>query len=233
MRLQLDTHLIRSHLPRLVDLADVFDRSFSYSASGVEHRALIGWYVKNAQMDILSNMFCDWGFPRPMIAQWLSDSTNAEGVGVAFNQDLTSVRLYTHRWMWVDLDDIGAPVYKGYKFLKGGSLRLDEYLNYGDLRSGDNLAYAQSLNSRPEWLDRLIKWVGPDIPLLFTRTFNTARKSWLVTARYAQLDAGLIVGEAFRGRKLLHLAGGVDSSKGDFVTVYVSSKPSEIKEMII
>lgn len=232
MNLTLNRPLIQKHLPSLLDLADVYDQSFSFSASGAEHRALIGWYTPNAPIDILANMFIDWGIPSQFVQQWRLNTPDTEGVGISFNQDLSSIRLYTHKWSDLTLEDTGVPVYKGFKLLKDKTLRVDDYVNFGDLRSQDNIAHAQSRSKYPQWVERLNQLVASDAPLLFTRTNNTSRQSWLVTARYADLSADAIAGPAFAGYKLLHLAGGIDAVKGEFSTIYIQTDRPEVQDFL-
>ncbi len=232
MNSRLNRALIHQHLPSLLDLADVYDQSFSFSASGTERRALLGWYTPNAPIDVLANMFIDWGIPPQFVQQWRMNTSDTEGVGISFNHDLSSIRLYTHKWSDLTLQDTGVGVYKGFKLLKDQTLRLDEYINFGDLRSQDNMAHAQSLSKYPQWLGRLNQLAASDAPLLFTRTNNTSRQSWLVTARYADLNAGAIAGPAFEGYKLLHLAGGIDAVKGEFSTLYIQTERSQMQDFL-
>lgn len=228
----INTDLLKHHLPQLLNLADAFDLSFSMSDHGTERRALIGWYTANASMDVLCKVCCDWGIPLPIVQQWRQQAVGTEGVGITFNQELTSVRLYTHKWMGVSLEDVGTSVYKGFKLLKDQSLRLDDYVNFGDLRSNNNLAYAMSLGQHPHWVNQLHQLAPSDAPLLFTRTSNTSRQSWLVTARYAEIEADVIAGPAFTGHKLLHLAGGIDAVKGSFSTIYIQTTLDEVADFI-
>jgi hypothetical protein len=232
MNTTLNRSLVEKHLPRLLELADVYDQSFSFSASSTDHRALLGWYTPNAPMDILSNMFIDWGIPSNFVKQWRLSAPGTEGVGLSFHQDLSSIRLYTHKWSTLTLDDTGIPVYKGFKLLKDQTLRVDDYLNFGDLRSHDNFTHAQALSKHPEWIERLNQRAPQDIPLLFTRTTNTSRQSWLVTARYADLSADAIAGPSFAGYKLLHLAGGIDAVKGEFSTIYIQTDRSDVQDFL-
>ena len=230
--LELKADLMRRQLTQLVMLADVFDRSYSFHEHGVEHRALMGWYPQNVSMKTLSRLCLDWGLPQPLVEQWCIHAVGGEGVGLSFNQELTSVRLYTHKWTGVSLSDVGVPVYKGFKLHKDQSLRIDDYINYCDLRTEENLAIARTHSKHPEWIDKLTLEAASEAPLLFTRTLNTSRQSWLVTARYAELDARQITGESFKGKKLLHLAGGIDAVKGEFSTVYIKATPSEVIEFL-
>lgn len=223
---------IKSDLWRLFELADFYDLSFSVTSDSIERRALLGWKLDHARLDILSRVFCDWGIPAKLVEQWAQNANTAELVGIAVDQDVSSFRLYTHKWLGVSLQDIGTPVYWGYKFLPGAVLRVDEYINHGDMRLHGNLQHAISLSPQPKWLERLVMSAPAQAPLLFTRTENAGRRSWLVTARYAELDAGSVVGPGLNGRKLLHLAGGIDAVKGSFATVYVAAGRSEIENFI-
>ena len=232
MTITLNRPLLQKHLPSLLQLADVFDQSFSFSSSVAEYRVLLGWYTPNTPMDILSNLFIDWGIPSKFVQQWRLNTPDTEGVGISFNQDLSSLRLYTHKWSDLTLEDTGVPVYKGFKLLKDQTLRVDDYINFGDLRSHDNLAHAQSRSKFPQWVERLNQLAPSDAPLLFTRTTNTSRQSWLVTARYAELSADAIAGPSFAGYKLLHLAGGLDAVKGEFSTLYIQTERSQVQDFL-
>jgi hypothetical protein len=166
------------------------------------------------------------------VQQWRLNTPDTEGVGISFNQDLSSIRLYTHKWSDLTLEDTGVPVYKGFKLLKDQTLRVDDYINFGDLRSQDNMAHAQSRSIYPQWVERLNQLAAKDAPLLFTRTNNTSRQSWLVTARYADLSADAIAGPAFAGYKLLHMAGGIDAVKGEFSTIYIQTDRPEVQDFL-
>ena len=232
MPAQINQQLLKSHLPKLLDLADVHDQSFSFYDGGVERRALIGWYTNNAPLDVLGNMAVAWGVPQQFVQQWQRGAEGTEGIGLSINQDLTAIKLYTHKWMGVTLEDVGVPVYRGFKLLADQTLRVDDYVNAGDLRSNGNLAYALALGSQPSWVEALHAAAPQDKPLLFTKTNNTSRNSWLATARYADLQADAVAGPAFGGFPLLHLAGGVDAVKGQFSSIYIQTTLSDVNDFI-
>lgn len=223
---------IQHDLRKLLALADFCDLSFSATHEAVEQRALIGWEAERAKLDVLSNIFCRWGISEKLVRQWQHHCDGAELVGIAVDQQLTSFRLYTHKWRGMTLKDVGVPVYTGFKQLSNGSLRIDTYVNHGDLRNNNNLTYTHDLNPKPLWIQRLLARADERTPLLFTRTTNPGRQSWLVTARYEYMDAGRIVEPCLRGHKLLHLAGGIDAVKGEFATAYIRAEAKEIEAFI-
>lgn len=227
-----DSDYIKQRLHSLCLTADVFDRSFSFTDRGIESRALMGWYSQNASLPTLSKFALEWGVNPKLVESWKALASQSDGVGITYNANLTSLRLYTHDWNRVRPSEIGKPVYTGFKSLQDGSLRIDEYLNYGDLRETSNFDYASNRCTRPEWLERVVSMSPVDVPLIFTRTENSSRQSWLVTVRHANLDAGDIVGYEFKGNKLLHLAGGVDAVKGEFLTFYLSSSPNQVLSLL-
>lgn len=208
----------------LVPSGDAFDLSWSQHESGLESRCLCGWECDHAPIDALARLALDWGMDAGLVAQWRKASQNAD-VGITINRDLTSLRLYTHRWPSASEADIGAVVYRGYKCLPDGGVRVDEYIYRGDLREPSNLALALSHSGQTQVIKALVQNTPPDIPLLMTTTHNTQRLSWLATFRHARLDAGLITSD-LQGYPLAHLAGGHDATKGEFDSFYISSTPA-------
>lgn len=219
-------------LQELVISADACDLSWSIGEQAVDQRALIGWHSENASCEALEQFALKWGMHLPMVASWRKDAETADGVGLTFNQQLTSLRLYTHSWNRVAPDEIGTVVYRGYKCLPSGSVRIDEYQNFGDLRAEENIAFAKSLTNRPEWIDYVLEVAPDDVPLIFTRTINSGRQSWLATVRHAEIDAGKVAGADFDRCKLMHLAGGVDAEKGSFDTFYTRSSATGVSRFI-
>ncbi len=219
---------MRPRLQQLLKNADAFDLSWSLTEGGVERRALVGWLSDHAPYDELAQIALDWGMNAPMVNRWRESASESEGVGLTVNAALSSFRLYTHRWKGIVPNDYGAVVYTGYKCLPDGTVRVDEYQNYGDLREADNVSYAMAHTARPEWVERVIALAPKEVPLMFTRIANSGRQSWLVTVRHAKLDAGIIIGKEHTGLKLLHLAGGIDAAKGAFDTFYLGSSPTGV-----
>ncbi len=178
---------------------------------------LLGWLKDNSTLDQLVKFAQAWGFPSAMLARWRADFLIADGVGLTLNSDASSIRLYTQHWD-NPIDDV---VYRGYKSLPDGTNRVDEYRFKGDLRQAENLAFAKRYTSRPEAIDRLIDVAG-EAELVFSSITNSGRTSWLVTCRTAGVTERDVLG-AGSDATLLHLAGGIDASKGTFDTIYIRS----------
>lgn len=223
---------MRLTLQKLLKRADAFDLSWSSTEQGVERRALIGWLIGNAPHDELVQLSLQWGMPAPMVNRWREGAREAEGVGLTINADLTSLRLYTHRWKGVAPDDFGAVVYTGYKCLADGAVRVDEYKNFGDLRQPENSRYAMENSAHPERVERVLQSSPDNVPLIYAQIENSGRRSWLVTVRHAKINAGAVIGKDYQGSKLLHLAGGIDATKGAFDTFYVGTSPQDVFEFL-
>lgn len=214
-------------LLKLASYSHAFDLSWSWSNGQVESRLLLGWRRNEAPIDDLLKLASLCRFPEPMLVQWQKGAETAD-VGLTVNQDLTSLRLYTHDWTDGAL---GAVVYRGFKALPDGTVRLDDYVNAGDLRDTENLALACETTPWANQLAEIAQKATQNKPLMFTRTQNTGRSSWLATVRHCNLDAGVITPE-LAGYKLAHLAGGMDATKGAFATAYVSTGPASAVEFL-
>lgn len=219
-------------LQRLIGSAAAFDLSWSLTDQMQEQRALVGWWSDTAPYQELKQMAIAWGMHPPMVEQWLAEGKATAGVALTTNLDYSSLRLYTHNQGGAAPDKLGQVVYRGYKALADGQARVDEYCHCGDLREADNLTFAKDHSQYPHWLDQVIEQTPDDTPLMFVRINNSGRQSWLVTVRHADLDAGMVAGDHYKGRKLLHLAGGIDASKGFFDTFYIASSPNEITSFL-
>jgi len=222
----------RLQLNTLVNTADVFDLSSSISDSGIEQRLLIGWWTKHVSLHAVTDFASFYGMPAVMIERWLENANNSDGVGLAVNKNLTSLRLYTHHWNEVDPSNIGAIVYRGYKVLPDGTFRVDEYRHMGDLRDPENLQFAIDNSRHPDWLTRVLQNAPINLPLLFARIQNSGRQSWIATVRHANVDAGGVLQQRLNGQKLLHLAGGIDATKGAFDTFYVNAGFEEARKFL-
>ena len=216
----------------LARTAVAFDLSSSLTEANTERRALLGWYTKTAPLLELAQTALDWGMPKAMVNSWMDQAQESEGVGVTVNQDLSSLRLYTHKRDGLAPEQAGEIVFSGFKCLPNGSVRLDEYQNCGDLSEPSNLAFASANSQHPLWLEQILSLAPDHIPLMFSRITNSGRQSWLATVRHANIDAGLVIGPAYTGRKLLHVAGGIDATKGAFDSFYIASSPSEVVRFI-
>lgn len=223
----LNTAIVKEALARLVPGAHAFDLSWSWTEGNVETRLLMGWNRGDVPFDPLIKLADQAQLPKAMVRRWFNEA-QAVDVGLTVNQDVTSFRLYTHDWTDRAL---GAVVYRGFKALPDGTARIDEYVNCGDLRDSANLALARETAPWADLVAGIANDAPQDKPLMFTRIQNTGRSSWLVTVRHCNLDAGLITPE-LAGYKLAHLAGGMDATKGNFATAYVSTGPSSALEFL-
>lgn len=216
----------------LANTANVYDQSWSFHENGTEERVLFGWWVKNAPWALITK-YCElFSMPAPMVSRWLEVSNSADGVGIAVNKSLSSLRLYTHHWRSVNPLDYASIVYTGFKVMPDGSVRIDEYCHFGDLRDPENLKYALSNSSKPEWIQAVLKVAPDDVPLMFAKISNTGRQSWIATVRHADIDAGKLLSGHVSGQRLLHIAGGVDAAKGCFDTVYINPGPQGLLNFI-
>lgn len=223
----------RNTLNALAKSADTFDISYSVTEQGTEERMLVGWNAANASLLNLSKVASDWGFSQQMLTRWLDDANDSDIVGITVNKALTSFRLYTHHWNRTKPSDVGAIIYRGYKALADGSSRIDDYTYLGDLRESENFEFAINNSRHPEWLSYVVDKAPNNLPLVYSRIVNTGRSSWLATVKNAEIDAGDVISESLRGRKLLHLAGGMDATKGGFDTFYLSADAQDFTKFIL
>lgn len=215
--------IVRSLLESMVSAVDAIDISYSMSEEGLEERLLLGWHTQNAPLDLVQGLAKDWGVPSAMRGRWREHTELADGVGITVNKSFSSFRLYTHHWKSVDPHSYGEVVYRGFKCLPDNTYRVDEYVYMGDLRHPKNLSYALQACTHPERIHKLIGVCPEKVPMMFTQIKNSGRHSWLATVRHAKQDAGNVIAPQYSGHKLLHLAGGIDASKGAFDSYYLSA----------
>ncbi|MBI1417663.1 MAG: hypothetical protein GC146_10615 [Limimaricola sp.] len=236
----------------LMPLADSFDRSWSILGSGeAEERFLLFFDQPDQRVEAVADAAAMLGLPEDAIARWRAGLSGADAIGIAVNRGLTSIRLYLQYWDLLvnrveagNLDDF--VLYRGIKGLPGGGLRDDQYVC---------TPIAPHSTFWPP-LEHSMTGVGLPAPALaaaladldaetciFTRTRNAARSSWLATVRRAELDRGAWL-EALAGlpdrdwatdlrrhaetADLLHLAGGRDSAKGAFATIYFTATADDL-----
>ena len=203
----------------LIKTGNAFDLSWSQTAGHLERRCGCGWDQPEAPIEELAVVALGWGLPEKVIQRWLEEAQKSDLVGVTINSDRTSLRLYTHTWRDTDKNPI---IYRGFKGLPDGTVRIDDYAFTGDLRDAGNWDLAITLCNIPDRLEVVAKRTPPEIPLPFTRIQSAGRVSWLCTVRHAKFDAGIITPD-LNGYRLAHLAGGIDASKGAFDSFYISS----------
>jgi hypothetical protein len=195
------------------------------------------------------------GAPPDLVAAWSQALPAADAVGLALRCDGRSVRLYTQYWNMLaarvaDGQRDPWPLYRGFKALPDGSQRRDDYLclpmapravfwppmaaavaGAGLDPAAAEMAFADLDAARA----------------IHTVTAGEGRRSWLTTVRRAPPARDAVVGmlAPLAGRagadgliaaaglhEMVHLAGGQDRTKGDFVTVYLESPPAAVMESL-
>ena len=239
-------------LARLVTLAEGFDRSWSFSEAGVEERAL--FFLPLAAAPTLREVAQGLGFEAPGLAEFDAALPGADAIGFTI-AERGSLRLYLQYWdamaARVAAGDLSpGPLYLGIKQFEDGRARRDVY---------HCLPLAPQEEYRPEIEAALIGF-GADAQAvagllgrlspeacIWTRTQNAGRTSWLATLRRADIPSQLLiealspiadragVGDviaALRRGAPLHIAGGTDAGKGQFLTFYVESDASEMAHFL-
>lgn len=221
-----------------IEQADAVERSWSFGAHHDAERALLFFDNQPELVDALADTAQRLGLPQSMIAQWRVASDRADALGLAFQRDFQSIRLYVQHWDVVvsELPSPRHPLYQGFKGLPDGSTRIDQYrvlplvdaTHYGP-RIRDHL---QPLGAPSDLLDVLIQTVHAE-QMIWTEISSPLRTSWLATVRRAEipLHYGAQLVRALmpdredlwrhaKSHRLIHLAGGQDTTKQGFTTVY-------------
>lgn len=243
-------------LDRLADGADGIERSFSITADGTERRILFFFAISDGSVQRLADAAAALALPRALVAAWRSALPTADAIGLAIRDDLASVRLYTQHWQALAGrvqagDTTPAPLYAGFKALPGGRTRIDSYVCWpGAPRSEFMPEIETGLSDQgadPAAVRRAFAPLSA-ARCIFTRTRSGARNSWLATLRRAPMSrtdvaaalapvlagtpAGAEIAAAAAGRDMIHIAGGTDSVKGRFLTLYFQAGPQDVKAAI-
>ena len=238
-----------SRLRALAAGADAAERSWSISSGRVEERVLFFFDAAAGRPAALAETAQALGMPRGLIAAWRAALPGADAVMIALRRDLRSVRLYTQYW-----DALAArvragerapfPLYAGFKALPDGTVRRDVYhclpMAPPEVFMPEIDAMAEGLGLDPAMTRASFASLGAHNTIL-TATESAERRSWLLTVRRADLETAAVarllaplearpearpvVAEA-AARRLMHLAGGRDSSKGAFATFYFEADPA-------
>ncbi len=239
----------------VIRAADVVERSWSIGADGaVEQRFLVFLGDVDDRANDLARAASALGAPKSLISAWQNRIGGADALGLAVNTQLTSVRLYAQYWDMlvrrVQRDVLGPfPLYLGCKALPDGSLREDVYLCHPLAPKSQFMppitTAMQGLGVPSDQIAKVFSALTED-SCIFTETENAARRSWLATVRRAAPDtkalaAALAIGFGPRpapwqravlvqaeAAPLLHIAGGQDSTKGSFTTLYFESTPAQM-----
>ena len=248
------TSLCRDRLENLCSLAQGFDLSWSFSAQGVEKRALFFLPATSTAQSALTVAAGLLGFDDLGLQEFAEATTGADALGMTLSHN-GSVRLYLQYWdalaAQVDQGDLTpAPLYLGLKRLAGGRARRDVYFC---------LPMAPESEYRPELETALLTFGAAEVPVanlldqltpetcIWTRTQGAGRQSWLATVRRAQIQSQDVIDAlapianrdgvdhviaALRKGALLHIAGGQDEIKGSFLTFYVETDQSGMQAFL-
>lgn len=230
---------------QLSDLAEGFDRSWSFSANGFEERALFFLPATHAAHEALIATATALNFAPAGLADFNAALPDADAIGLALSRS-GSVRLYLQYWdvmtRRIKAGDVNpAPLYLGIKRFAGGAARRDTYYclplapesEYRPEMEAALLNFGAEAKAVTQLLDQL----SPET-CIWTRTQGADRTSWLATVRRAGLPSPDVANalrpvsarpgvqaviDALESGSLLHIAGGEDSQKGAFLTFYVET----------
>jgi hypothetical protein len=243
-------------LMNLAAKAGGFDRSWSLTLDGrAEERFLLFFERSRLAVRDIEQAAHDLGAPDHMIKAWSDVLTSSDAVGIAFNRDLSSIRLYTQYWREQVRRVIAGNIdpfvlYRGVKLLGDGTLRDDAYICqpmaptsiYWPPIEAGCLTFGLTLGGLASGLATL----EPET-CVYTQTAGHGRTSWLATVRKAEPDQAAVKemvaplkgsdwGDALHDHAgkhdLLHLAGGEDPKKGAFLTIYFSSDLKTLDECL-
>lgn len=248
------TSACRDRLERLISLAQGFDRSWSFSAQDMEERALFFMPATQPAQQALETAAATLGFETAGLQDFQHATAGADALGLTLSKN-GSVRLYTQYWdalaAQVQQGDLTpAPLYLGLKRLAGGRARRDVYYclpmapqtEYRPQIETALLAFGAAAGP----VHRLLDQLTPET-CIWTRTQGAGRQSWLATVRRAQIAAQDVIDAlapvatragvpeviaALRKGALLHIAGGQDDIKGTFLTFYVETDQTGLREFL-
>jgi len=226
--------------------ADGCERSWSITDTEIEERALFFFDMSVDAARMIAKTALGLGLDEQLLGDWSKALPAADAIGLALRRDRASVRLYTQYWTLIatrvgDGDASPYPLYRGFKSLQDGSVRRDDYIC---------LPMAPREVFWPP-MKTALTGLGLDgdaaeaafAPLdadsaIFTATQTAERHSWLTTVRRADLDpvaiadllaplarrdGGQAIVDAAGAGQMLHMAGGSDTVKGNFATLYFDS----------
>lgn len=240
-----------AQLSQLAHSADACEKSWSITEDGIEERVLFFFETSVHAAELIAATAVDLGLPRKLLSAWSSALPGADAIGLALRSDRTSVRVYTQYWevlaARVDAGNLEPfPLYKGFKLLPSGAVRSDDYYCRPVAPKADfwppmaQTFEAFGLDSTQA--DVAFADLNAETAIC-TRTLGAKRTSWLTTVRRAQVDraelakwasplaareGGQAIVEALSKHDLVHLAGGTDTQKGAFLTIYLESTPPEV-----
>lgn len=233
-------------LSDLAQRSDACERSWSIGPREVEERVLFFCETSVEMAELIAQAARELGIDDRLLSDWARAIPGADAIGLALRTDRRSVRLYTQYWTAITAhvetgETSPFPLYRGFKSLPGGQVRRDTYMGI-PMAPPAMFWPPMALSFAAYGLDEILaQQVFADLDAgsaIFTVTEGTGRMSWLTTVRRARIDRAALADwlaplaaradtgamlDAARQSDLVHVAGGVDSVKGDFLTFYFES----------
>lgn len=245
------TPAARALLATLAQEADSCEHSWSIGAAEITPRVLFFCDASVGSAGLIARTARALGVPDAVIAAWSHALRGADAICLALHLDGRSVRLYTQYWdllvARVRAGDTGPfTLYRGFKVLPDGAQRVDDYtclpLAPAALFWPPMAAAIIAAGLDPAAANAALSDLD-DTTAIFTRTDANGRQSWLTTVRRAapaqaavarwleplgQRPGGAALIAQARAHDLVHLAGGQDATKGDFLTIYLAGTPATV-----
>lgn len=226
------------------------DISYSFHAKGVEERLTLYFELLPHVIDRLAAISRLYFMPEAAIEEWRSDLEQADLIGVTVNRQNNSFRLYSqsleqHRPK-LNAGDLGPfEIYQGYKSLGQGAFRHDRYICTPLAQpSHYEPQIRQSFRAFHLNADALLHQISPP-HIIWAEIHDAGRISWLATLHYSNIPKALSektfaplsrhdqnFAKAAAERELMHMAGGNDPLKGNFLTLYFSAEEPLLSEFL-
>lgn len=246
--------LSKKTIQKLVATADGFDRSWTFG-DGVQDERFLLFFDGDDCAEDLAKAATEFGFDKPTIMAWQAALENADAIGLSANASLTSLRLYTQYWDLlanrIAQNHLGPfPLYRGWKKMDKTSERHDDYICIPMAPETVYLPRIHELSNAAGFEVEDLKSVAAKLSpqnVIYAEISNPNRKSWLATVRKAELNFDTVVTwiskskalpekeailDQARRHHLLHLAGGADSHKGAFFSIYFEADQGDIERML-
>lgn len=237
------------------DQADGIDLSWSIFGATAERRIALYFRPTPGLIVRLTRFAALLGLSAAALDTWRRDCAGADAIGLAVSADFGSVRLYTQHLEAhlpaVEAGDLRPfPIYRGVKALGGERTRVDEYV-CTPLAERETFMPAlvaalgaQGLSAAE--IARSFAALAPE-NTIFAQIDGAGRQSWIVTLREAGLSQpeiarllapiGAATGDArlsdcIARCELVHVAGGTDPIKGEFLTLYFEALPADVARIL-
>lgn len=231
-----------------IEQAQGVERSWTFADRYAKERALLYFEPSHSMVERLGDLALRLGLPATLVNEWRDATSGADALFLGFHLDFTSVRLYVQHWDYLirHYPNTEHPLYQGFKRLPDGGHRVDAYRVF-PMAGPERFALpirtqGLALGFEAGPLNSLIEALDPTA-LIWTETHSANRMSWLATVRRVALPlqqtAHLLAPlkqrplgiDAWRHSKtyrLTHLAGGQDSDKHNFTSLYFEDDPDSL-----